>query len=116
MTKEEVASIVLYCKERNVSFKSRLEELGIAPWRFYEAKCKYGKDKSNNLLEIGSEGTFIPCPNLNRHNSKPRTDYSAGSPRVSIEIQTGTGVMMRIQGDLDSAQLQSIILSAIGHV
>lgn len=115
MTKEEVASIVLYCKERNVSFKSRLEELGIAPWRFYEAKRRYGKDKSNGLLEIGSPGTFIPCPDLNRH-SKPRTDYSSDPSTVSIEIQTGTGVMMRIQGNLDSTQLQSIILSAIGHV
>lgn len=29
MSKEEVASIVLYCKDNNVSFKSRLSELGI---------------------------------------------------------------------------------------
>lgn len=41
MSKEEIASIVLYCKENNVSFKDRLEELGITPWRFYAAKSKY---------------------------------------------------------------------------
>lgn len=40
MTKEEIASIVLYCKDNNVSFKDRLRELGIIPWRFYEAKSK----------------------------------------------------------------------------
>jgi len=43
MTKEEVASIVLHCTEQKVSFKSRLEELGIAQWRFYEAKGRYEK-------------------------------------------------------------------------
>lgn len=115
LTKEEVASIVLYCKEHNVSFKSRLEKLGIAPWRFYEAKCKYGKDKSHSLLEIGSQGTFIPCPDLNRRIKRP-TACSTDSGKVSIELQTGTGVIIRIQGNLDSAQLQSIILSATGHV
>jgi len=111
MTKEEVASIVLYCRERNISFKSRLEELGIVPWRFYEAKCKYGKDKSNGLLEIGAQGTFIPCPDLNRHTRRP-----VDSEQVSIELQTSSGVIMRIQGKLDSSQLQSIILSATSHV
>ncbi|WP_417573164.1 hypothetical protein [Phocaeicola sp.] len=115
MTKEEVASIVLYCKEHNVSFKSRFEELGIVPWRFYEAKCRYGKDKSNGLLEIGSQGIFIPCPDLNHHTKRP-TDCSTDSGNMSIELQTSTGVIMRIQGCLDSAQLQSIILSATGHV
>lgn len=60
MAKGEVASIVLYCSERKVSFKSRLEELGIAQWRFYKAKGRYEKSKnecsSNELLELGNKG------------------------------------------------------------
>ena len=35
MTKEEIASIVLYCKNNNVSFKDRIKELGIMPKESY---------------------------------------------------------------------------------
>lgn len=120
MTKEEVASIVLYCSERKVSFKSRLEELGIAQWRFYEAKGRYEKSKnecsSNELLELGNKGTFIPCPDLTRKSRKMSGSQSDAHGNLNIELQTAGGVMMRIQGELDSSQLRSIILSAVGHV
>jgi len=43
MTKEEIASIVLYCKDNNVSFKDRLRELGITPWRFMRQKASMQK-------------------------------------------------------------------------
>ena len=41
MTKEEVAAIVTYCQENNVSYKQRLAELSIRPSSFYDAKRKY---------------------------------------------------------------------------
>lgn len=40
MTKEDVAQVVAYCDENNVSQKQRLEELGIPAWKFYDAKRK----------------------------------------------------------------------------
>ncbi len=64
MSKEEIASIVLYCKENNVSFKDRLKELRIAPWRFNAAKSKYSKEVKDELLAIGNKGRFIACPDL----------------------------------------------------
>ena len=35
MTREEVVEIMNYCKEHKVTYKSRLEELNIPVWRFY---------------------------------------------------------------------------------
>jgi len=120
MTKEEVASIVLYCTERKMSFKSRLEELGIAQWRFYEAKGRYEKAKDeyspNELLELGGKGAFIPCPTLTRKAKRASGSQSEINGKLNIELQTAGGVMIRIQGELDSSQLRSIILSAVGHV
>lgn len=50
MTKEDVAQVVAYCDENNVSQKQRLEELGIPAWKFYDAKRKYApKLESSNL-------------------------------------------------------------------
>lgn len=43
LTREEIAEIVQYCKEKGVSYKSRLKEIGIAEWRFYESKRKYAE-------------------------------------------------------------------------
>ena len=120
MTKEEVASIVLHCTAQKVSFKSRLEELGIAQWRFYEAKGRYEKAKDacspNELLELGDKGTFIPCPPLTRKAKKASASQSETNCNLNIELQTAGGVMIRIQGELDSSQLRSIILCAVGHV
>mgnify|MGYP004556296515 FL=1 len=45
MTREEVAEIMTYCQEQTVSYKDRLAELGIAPWRFYDAKSRYAKQQ-----------------------------------------------------------------------
>jgi len=117
MTKEEIASIVLYCKDNNVSFKDRLRELGIIPWRFYEAKSKYTKDKNNELLAIGNKGNFIPCPDLTRKCShvKKASDERICS-NINIELQSANGTIMRIHGELNNSQLESIILSATNHV
>lgn len=116
MTKEEIASIVLYCKENNVSFKSRLEKLGITPWRFYDAKSRYAKNQTNELLDLGDNGSFIACPDLSR-KSFPKSKAQTEVPgKVNIELQTACGTIMRIQGELDSSQLKSIILSVTGHV
>ena len=41
MTREEVAEIMNYCKEHKVTYKSRLEELNIPVWRFYDSKSRY---------------------------------------------------------------------------
>ena len=38
MTREEVVEIMNYCKEHEVTYKSRLEELNIPVWRFYDSK------------------------------------------------------------------------------
>jgi len=37
MTREEVAEIIMYCKEHKVTYKSRLAELNIPVWRFYDS-------------------------------------------------------------------------------
>lgn len=117
MTKEEIAAIVLYCKQQNVSFKSRLEELGIPPWQFYWAKRRYVENNSNELLEIGKEGRFIPCPELQRKNFKGKEASSLmPDSGMSIELQTTSGLIMRIQGNLSPNQIQAIILSAKTNV
>ena len=41
MTKEEVAQVIAYCDENKISYKQRLEELGINPWSFVTGNEKY---------------------------------------------------------------------------
>ena len=43
MTQEEVASVIHYCKESGITYKTRLAELGIPEWRFYSSKTRYAK-------------------------------------------------------------------------
>ncbi len=66
MTKEEVASIVAYCAENNISQKQRLAELGINEWQFYSSKRKYapkrGGDNAGEFLQLVPGGAFLPDP------------------------------------------------------
>ena len=116
MSKEEIASIVLYCKENNVSFKDRLKELRIAPWRFYAAKSKYSKEVKDELLDIGNKGRFIACPDLTKKRIHEKKGSAPLYSNLSIELQSANGTIMRIQGELSNSQLESIILSATNHV
>ena len=64
MTREEVASIVKYCSENGVSHKSRLSELGIPQWKFYEGKRRYAKEqadcvsKGGEFIQLSKGGEF----------------------------------------------------------
>lgn len=45
MTREEVAEIINYCQTNQVTYKARLQELGIPTWKFYDAKAKYAEEE-----------------------------------------------------------------------
>ena len=49
MTREEVVEIMNYSKEHKVTYKSRLEELNIPVWRFYDSKSRY--PPNNHLVK-----------------------------------------------------------------
>ena len=59
MTREEVAEIMNYCKEHKMTYKSRLEELNIPLWRFYDSKSRYAAEQSSGKTDPGE---FIELP------------------------------------------------------
>src|SRR3712207_7223148 len=83
MTREEVAEIIMYCKEHKVTYKSRLAELNIPVWRFYDSKSRYAEEQScvntskGDFIELGQSGTFIPVPSF--------TGQSGRKPKRSEE-------------------------------
>ena len=69
LTREEIAEIVQYCKEKGVSYKSRLKEIGIAEWRFYESKRRYAEAQasereSGEFLQLVRGNDSFPEPVL----------------------------------------------------
>ena len=52
MTKEEVAGIVKYCNDNGVSYKSRLSELGVPEWKFFESKRRYAKEQASSVHRL----------------------------------------------------------------
>lgn len=118
MTKEDVASIVTYCEEHKISFKQRIEELGIPAWSFYEAKRKHFSEASNQngeFLQL-APGTFSPLPNMTRRSPRAKTTCSDSMSMLSVEMKTITGTMLRIQGEMSPSMLGAIIQSAGGNV
>ena len=120
MTREEVAEIIMYCKEHNVTYKSRLAELNIPVWRFYESKSRYAAEQScgntskGDFIELPQSGTFIPVPSFAGHSGRrPKGESLSGLK--NIEIRTSKGDTIRIQGELSTQELHSIIQS-FSHV
>lgn len=123
MTKEEVGSIIQYCKENGVTYKARLAELGIPAWRFYDSKAHYVKEQEvtgpgiGEFLQLTTGGDFVPMPSFSattgRGFSKKKDNTSK---MLSIELRTPNGTLMRIQGELSCEHLQSIIQTSSSHV
>ena len=124
MTREEVAEIVLYCKEHKMFYKERLEELGIPRWKFYDSKAVYAKEQRESgssvgeFLQLVPGGAFEQIPSLaattGRKSNAQKAELSARM--LSIEMRTPAGMALRIQGEMTPALLQSILQTASGHV
>ena len=123
MTREEVAEVMTYCKKNNVSYKTRLAELGIPAWKFYDSKSRYALEQESpeskgEFLRLYSDGAFVPMPSFaatSGRKAKGRKEASS-SRMLSIELRTPNGTMMRIQGEMGQDFLQSIIRASGGHV
>lgn len=116
MTKEEVASIVMYCNDNGVSYKSRLSELGVPEWKFFESKRRYVKEQASSasptdeFLQLTAGDDFVPMPSFAAKTGRGFSKKNAQAPKmISVELRTPNGTMMRIQGELDKECLQSII-------
>ena len=123
MTREEVAEIISYCQTNKITYKARLQELGIPTWKFYDAKAKYADEEvSENsqgaFLQLRSGDSFVPMPSFAaKPGQKSRSKRQTDEPRsLSVELRTPNGTMMRISGGMDTKALQSIILASCGHV
>ncbi len=127
LSKEEVADVISYCKEHGCSYKERLAELGIPEWKFYDSKYKYAIrerkefDKGRFLqLRTGSDGSMTPLPSFDSSKTGRKADKAGRcTPQysmLSIELQTDSGTMMRIQGEMTPEHLAAIIQSSSRHV
>lgn len=122
MTREEVAEIMNYCKEHKVTYKSRLEELNIPIWRFYDSKSRYaaeqssGKTAQGEFIELPHSGSFVPVPSFaGTTGRKQKSTLATPSGLKEIEIRTPAGSAIRICGELNEKELFSIIQSC-NHV
>ena len=118
MTREEILSIEEYCAAHKVSHRKRLEELNIPFWQFYKAKKKYRTDDEQDSLPGEfiqlSSGRFVPqvmpparTPGKSGKASKLVEEKNASC--LTIEVQTCTGMAIRIHGVITPAHLRELI-------
>ncbi len=121
LSKEEVADIITYCSDNNMHLKTRCDELGIPMWKFYDSKRHYAaiqerESGKGEFLQLKSSGLFVQTPQFagvhSGNRSKPDA-LQAGSV-LNVELQTASGTMMRIQGNMTPQHLMAIIQA--GHV
>ena len=108
MTREEVVEIMNYSKEHKVTYKSRLEELNIPVWRFYDSKSRYaaeqssGKTTQGEFIELPHSGSFVPIPSFaGTTGRKQKSTPTTPSGLKEIEIRTPAGSAIRICGELN---------------
>ena len=101
MTREEVVEIMNYCKEHKVTYKSRLEELNIPVWRFYDSKSRYaaeqssGKTAQGEFIELPHSGSFVPVPSFAGISISFNTPATPSGLK-EMEIRTPAGSAIRI--------------------
>lgn len=118
MTREEVAEVITYCKKNDISHKTRLAELGIPAWKFYDSKSRYALEHESSeakgeFLQLYAGDSSVPMPSFAATSG--RKD-SPSSQMFSIELRTPNGAIMRIQGEMSQNFIQSIIKASSSHV
>ncbi|WP_185140266.1 hypothetical protein [Proteiniphilum sp. X52] len=122
MTQEEVASVIHYCKESGITYKTRLAELGIPEWRFYSSKARYAKARSGEIagefIQLTGGGPLVPMPCFSARHGRESKAKKAGHPsgEMSVELRTPTGTLIHIRGEMSESILASIIRASSGHV
>lgn len=90
MTKEEVGSIIQYCKENGVTYKARLTELGIPAWKFYDSKAHYAKEQEvagpgiGEFLQLTTGGEFVPMPSFSATTGRGGQRRRTIPPKCSV--------------------------------
>ena len=117
-----MVEIMNYCKEHKMTYKSRLEELNIPVWRFYDSKSRYaaeqssGKTAQGEFIELPHSGSFVSVPSFaGTSGRKQKSIPATPSGLKEIEIRTPAGSAIRICGELNDKELYSII-QACSHV
>ena len=95
MTREEVAEVITYCKTNDISYKTRLAELGIPSWKFYDSKSWYALEQESSeakgeFLQLYAGGSSVPMLSFaatSGKKAKGRKD-SPSSHMLSIELRT----------------------------
>ena len=128
-----MVEIMNYCKEHKMTYKSRLEELNIPVWRFYDSKSRYaaeqssGKSAQGEFIELPHSGSFVPVPSFAGTSGRKQKSIPAtpsGLKEIEIRTPAGSaaysggypaGSAIRICGELNDKELYSII-QACSHV
>lgn len=123
MTREQVAEIITYCNEKGITYKTRLAELGIAQWRFYEFKRRYAEEQESDTKSIGeflqltTGDGLVPMPSFSPKAGRKSKENKGAKPQMmSVELRMPNGTMMRIQGEMSLQYLQAIIQASSGRV
>lgn len=74
MTREEVAEVITYCKKNDIFYKTRLAELGIPVWKFYDSKSRYALEQESSeangeFLLLYAGGSPAPVPSFQPHRA-----------------------------------------------
>lgn len=114
VTREQIEEIQSESREKGISIKQLLEEKGIPTSQYFWWKRKYTRsDIPEGFLPIAGAG--LPAGMSGSRDSaasrgKQKTNLS-GENWMTIELRTGSGTDMRIQGGLTPAMVYTILKS-----
>jgi len=114
LTREQIEEIQAESREKGVTIKSLLQSRDISLNQYFWWKKKYAKSEvPEGFLPIGSNS--LPAvagviPTAAVSNRKSKAD-PAGENWMTIELRTGTGTDMRIQGGLTPVMIYTILKS-----
>ncbi len=114
MTLEEIQSIECHCSENGIAIKRRLHELNIPESNFYYARRAHSRQSApeGTFIQLGGSSS-MPFPEASKPASVVRKGKGAPvESHMTLELRTGSGTAMRIQGDLTSEHL-GIIMSSL---
>ena len=114
LTREQIEGIQSESREKGVSIKRLLQEKGISEHQYFWWKRKYTREAvpegflpvANSILPAVMGATASSTGTRGKAKADP-----AAESWMTIELRTGSGTDMRIQGGLTPAMVYTILKS-----
>lgn len=111
VSKEQVIEIERYCDEHGITWKQRINELGLSRTAYYYTRGLLSEEElqGGQFIPIMSNSSLMPVVSMPVGRSSRKHHASVQTELITIEVKTSSRAEMRLTGNFSAEMLRTIL-------